>query len=246
MDSGISEFLRGAQPIFKNFSPFDLGGANARTSAKIPGRHSFPLLYSVILVWSSSSSQEFFVLTRMAFITQFAVAFPLGVLGAVAVRKPSWGSLLLNHCRFLSSALVFLLSGVVFLAWRAPSLSDPLMVAARFTWLALIHLAILLYAVLFPGSWIGHFLDGLGVIAYDTYLFHDLFRGLFIGRIPWIRSFRQFCISTLALAFTLGFCRLSWLYFEKPLVKHSHRASYEFTNTRPTQAAQHSPEPART
>jgi peptidoglycan/LPS O-acetylase OafA/YrhL len=165
-----------------------------------------------------------------------ADALLLGVLGAVALREPRWRNLLASRPRFMSGTLLFLLLGVVFLTLRAPDAADTLMATAGFTWMALFYLVILLYAVLFPGGWIGRclrlgWLRGLGIIAYGTYLVHELFLGLFFGRLPSVRSWRDFGVSMLALAFTLGFCRLSWLYFEKPLVKLGHRASYAFNGS---------------
>jgi peptidoglycan/LPS O-acetylase OafA/YrhL len=179
-----------------------------------------------------------------------ADALLLGVLAAIALREPRWRNFLLNHRRLLSYALFFLLAGVAILVWRGPGASTPLMVTAGFTWMALFYLSILLHAVLFPGSWIGHclrwgWLRGLGIIAYGTYLFHEFFLGLFFGRLPFIRSWREFGVSMLALAFTIVFCRLSWLYFEKPLVKLGHRTSYNFANSQTNESPQTAPELVR-
>jgi peptidoglycan/LPS O-acetylase OafA/YrhL len=107
------------------------------------------------------------------------------------------------------------------------------MATIGFTWLALTYLAFLLYALLYRGSWISHSLRwsglrDLGTIAYGTYIFHELFLGVGFGRLPRLRSFNDVALSLLILVFTLLFCRLSWVYFEKPLVKIGHRASYHF------------------
>jgi peptidoglycan/LPS O-acetylase OafA/YrhL len=107
------------------------------------------------------------------------------------------------------------------------------MATVGFTWLAVTYLAFLLYALLYRGSWISHslrwrWLGDLGTIAYGTYIFHSLFLGVGFGRGPWLRSFHDVALSLLILAFTLVLCRLSWVYFEKPLVKLGHRASYHF------------------
>jgi peptidoglycan/LPS O-acetylase OafA/YrhL len=157
----------------------------------------------------------------------------LGVLGAIALRDPRWRAWLLGHRRLLSLALAFFLAGLAFLGWRSPNFAQPLMATVGFTWLALTYLSFLLYALLFPESWMSRclrwgWLRGLGVIAYGTYLFHEFFLSLFFRRVPWVGSWRDLGVSVLTLAFTLVFCRLSWLYFEKPLVKLGHRTSYNF------------------
>jgi peptidoglycan/LPS O-acetylase OafA/YrhL len=101
-----------------------------------------------------------------------------------------------------------------------------------FTWLALFYLAFILFALLFPGSWVSHclrwgWLRGLGIIAYGTYLFHSLFLDMAFGRSPWLKSLRDIGLSFLVLAATLLFCRLSWVFFEKPLVQFGQGKTYQ-------------------
>ncbi|MFZ3202127.1 MAG: acyltransferase, partial [Candidatus Acidiferrales bacterium] len=162
-----------------------------------------------------------------------ADALLLGVLGAIALREPRWRAWLLSKHVLVLTAIGILLLGAAYLCWRAPSAYNPLMATAGFTWLALTYLSILLYALLYRGSWLSHclrwsWLRGLGAISYGAYLFHEFFLGMIYGRTPWVRSWDDVGLSVLALVLTISFCRLSWLYFEKPLVKIGHRASYEF------------------
>jgi peptidoglycan/LPS O-acetylase OafA/YrhL len=160
-----------------------------------------------------------------------ADALLLGVLGAIVLRDPRWRGWLLGKRRFLSLVLVFLLAGVALLTWRSPSPYERLMATAGFTWLALTYLSFLLYTLLYRDSWISRclrwsWLRGLGVIAYGTYLFHEFFLGMFFGRIPWIRSWHDVGLSVIVLVVTISFCRLSWVYFEKPFVQMGHRSHY--------------------
>jgi len=116
--------------------------------------------------------------------------------------------------------------------------------------MALTYLLFLLYSLLFPSVWFSRclrwgWLRGLGLIAYGTYLFHEFFLGMFFGRLPFIKSWRDLAVSIFTLAFTLLFCRLSWLYFEKPLVKIGHRASYQFAIPDPADSAPSATELAR-
>jgi peptidoglycan/LPS O-acetylase OafA/YrhL len=160
----------------------------------------------------------------------------VGVLGAILLREPRWRDWLLDHRRFTPLVLGFLLVGVAFLGWRAPK-DHWYMVTIGATQLALTYLAFLLYALLYRDSWISrclrwNWLCGLGVIAYGTYLFHEFFLGMFFQRTPWIYSWRDVGVSMFSMAVTILVCRLSWLYFEKPLVKIGHRTGYQFGATR--------------
>jgi peptidoglycan/LPS O-acetylase OafA/YrhL len=155
----------------------------------------------------------------------------LGVLGAIVLRDPRWRSWLLGNRRFSSLLLGFLLAGSALLAWRSPSPYQGFMATAGFTLLALTYLALLLYALLYRDSWFSHclrwsWLRGLGMIAYGMYLFHQLFSSLIFGRLPWLHSWHDVGLSVIVLFVTTSFCRLSWLYFEKPLVQLGHRSHY--------------------
>lgn len=169
----------------------------------------------------------------------------LGVLGAIAIRNPDWKSWLLANRRLFLLIGFVLLTGMALLDWRAAYYTSTMsIVAFGFSWISFFYLACLLYAVLFTDSLLSRclrwgWLRGLGIIAYGTYLFHELFLSISFGRVPWLRSFRDFALSLLTLVVTIVFCRLSWLYFEKPLVKLGHHTSYKLNAnlSAPTQAA---------
>jgi peptidoglycan/LPS O-acetylase OafA/YrhL len=56
--------------------------------------------------------------------------------------------------------------------------------------------------------------------------------GLIWGHLPRGMSFSNFATSVIALGITLILCRLSWQFFEKPLVDIGHRVRYEQTAKR--------------
>jgi peptidoglycan/LPS O-acetylase OafA/YrhL len=174
-----------------------------------------------------------------------ADALLLGVLGALAIRSSAsrdW----LSRNRPLSSILLFiLLLGLVGLAWRVPDYRHLPMLSLGYTWLAAFYLSLLLYVLTYRECWIARamrwrWLGWLGTIAYAAYLFHEIVLGAFFSLIwsrpPQLSSLPEACVILLALAVTLILCRLSWVYFEKPLVQWGHRSHYLPVETRKTHA----------
>lgn len=165
-----------------------------------------------------------------------ADALLLGVLGAIAIRDARWRTRLERNLGAMRLALVLFACGFVALAWRSSSPYSLGILTFGFTWLALFYLCILLYGLIFRESWISKclrwkWLGWLGSIAYGAYLFHQLVQGaffsLFRSQPPVIRSYQDFLLSVLALAFALATCHVSWSYFEKPLVQLGHALHYD-------------------
>jgi peptidoglycan/LPS O-acetylase OafA/YrhL len=170
----------------------------------------------------------------------------LGVLGAVALRDErsrNWLSSRQGLFRILAPVL---LVGLAFLTLKGPFPTYFLMLSVGYTWLALSYLCLLLYAVLFPQGWVGRclrwsWLRWLGSIAYGAYLFHGMVFGAILGVIwpgpPALRNPASLFMAVVALGVTLLLCHLSWLYFEKPLVKLGHHLHY---NPKPLPAVERS------
>jgi peptidoglycan/LPS O-acetylase OafA/YrhL len=109
----------------------------------------------------------------------------------------------------------------------------------NYTWIALFYLCVLMIAVTQRSSLLSRLLRvgplmSIGLIAYGTYLFHQVILGLYFaffnGRLPGISSFADFGITILALFATLALAAASWVYFEKPLVRRGHKYRYQSTN----------------
>jgi peptidoglycan/LPS O-acetylase OafA/YrhL len=105
----------------------------------------------------------------------------------------------------------------------------------NYTWIALFYLSILLLAITQRQSLLARAmrnpaLMSIGAIAYGTFLFHEPVLGLCYaltrGTLPVITDFTTLLVTFCSLLLTLGLAKLSWVYFEKPLVGMGHRYAY--------------------
>lgn len=105
----------------------------------------------------------------------------------------------------------------------------------NYTWIALFYLGLLLIAVTQRESLLSRLLRNrwlmaTGIIAYGTYLFHQGILGLYYafayGRKPEIQNLSDLGLTVIALITTLVLAKVSWVYFEKPLVKRAHKYRY--------------------
>ncbi len=186
-----------------------------------------------------------------------ADALLLGVIGAIAMRDARCRAWLAGkQSLFNFVVLPVLLVGLAFfILHRYDAFAFP-MLSLGYTWMAVFYLAVLLHALLWPASWIGaclrwSWLRALGVVAYAAYLFHELVlclvQSLFWRwtRFPIASTAPQWTVTFASVAVTLLLCRLSWVYFEKPLIRRGHRSSYAFPGVLPQPSAQPAPEFAR-
>lgn len=178
-----------------------------------------------------------------------ADALLLGVLAAILLRDPVARARIQNSAFFFVALLVLFL-GLLFLLLRAPDYASPLMSTLGYSWLALLYANILVYAVTRPTSSLSkllrqEWLCWLGAIAYGTYLLHQgaqrlVFRVFSIDP-PAVSGIYSLLITLVALAFTLLVARISWTYFEKPLVRIGHRSDYKFLRGLPNSELAASP-----
>lgn len=105
----------------------------------------------------------------------------------------------------------------------------------NYTWIALFYLCLLLIALTQQQSMLAKTLRNpalisVGVVAYGTYLFHEPVLGLCYaltrGTLPVITDFTTLATTIGALLLTLGLAKLSWVYFERPLIRLGHRYRY--------------------
>jgi peptidoglycan/LPS O-acetylase OafA/YrhL len=160
----------------------------------------------------------------------------LGVLGAIVFRNQGYWDWLKNKARLHRIALYVLVAGAAILTIESPSSASLAMAAGGLTWIGVLYLLFILYVLMHRDGFLSALmrwrsLVWLGSIAYGTYLFHPTAL-IFLSHRVWPRpletdSFSQMWVSIVALIVTLGLCRISWLYFEKPLVRIGHRFRYD-------------------
>ena len=154
-----------------------------------------------------------------------ADALGCGVLCAILVRHQEAWDWLKAHRSLLYAAMAVLSVGVIFL-WAHSH--GRIMTAAGYTWLGLFYSSWLLAAVVHPDAIVrgilnARFLQFMGIHAYGLYMFHQgvnaLMHAGFFGASPVIHNIPTLAVTALAAVATFLLAKLSWAYFEKPLVK---------------------------
>jgi len=129
------------------------------------------------------------------------------------------------------------LAGAGFLTIHAGAWNGAMVQTLGLTWMAALYLCFLLCGISQPGNWLSaclrwRWLTGLGAIAYGVYLIHFYARA-FLYQMIWstdsneIATVGQFVATLLAIPLTLAVCQLSFIFFEKPLIRIGHRWKYE-------------------
>ncbi len=145
----------------------------------------------------------------------------LGVIGALIVRNEKWKSML--QPQLLRIALIVLLLGAAALTAIFKIQTQLPIISIGLTWMAALYLCLILYSQIHREGFIAAFfrqrwLMWMGGIAYGVYLIHDKVL-LVIERY----NLPVLACALVCLLITLGVARLSWRYFEHPLIRLAHR-----------------------
>ena len=164
-----------------------------------------------------------------------ADALSLGVAAAMLVRTPVGRRWLLERRVWLYGLLVAL-AGVYLIFTRMDwSIESFQMSLIGYTCIALLYTILLLLVVSHSDGLLARFfrfrpLVSLGTIAYALYLFHEPVKYIlhlaYLGRPPRVVTLRDAGVQLLALLISIALARLSWAYFERPLINRGHRWSY--------------------
>lgn len=167
-----------------------------------------------------------------------ADALLFGVVCAILLRNANWRQKIASSKYLLAGVLMILLGVAAFLTKIHADLGSYAMASYGFTVLAAQYACLLLLVCTHQSGGIARVarlspLRWLGSIAYGAYLFHMPVQGLLfatmMGGKPRIVDAASFLLSVLAVVLTLGLAHVSWNFFEKRLVKFSHRAQYQLS-----------------
>lgn len=164
-----------------------------------------------------------------------ADALAVGILAAILWRTDSFQEFLARRTSQVKRAAWVLGAGVVALYWWFVHPVSAVTVTIGYTWLALFYVTLLVLALSQPAGLVARcarmpWLRGLGTISYCVYLIHfsfnELAHEILLHARPSISSLQGLGVTLLAAALTLVVAKLSWRYYEKPLVRRGRRYSY--------------------
>ena len=171
-------------------------------------------------------------------------ALLLGVLGACAVRDAASWEWLVEHKAVVGAASIISGAGVLEMIHKHLRLEGPqgisfALASFGFTLIALFYFSLLLLAMTQRGliSRVFRFrgLTELGIVAYGLYLFHTPVIGIVYGlagkATPELTGLATIGLTLASGLVLFALVRLSWVYFEKPLVSRGHRYQYRRANS---------------
>jgi peptidoglycan/LPS O-acetylase OafA/YrhL len=178
-----------------------------------------------------------------------ADALAVGVLAALIWNSPKGRAWLERQTLILYGLFAFLFYGVAYL-WRWSS--DPMLLltqTAGYTLIALFFAVLLLLVLtertfLLSGVMRLGFLRELGGISYCVYIIHTAVyffcHQLILRALPAVTDVRAALVTFLAALLTYAIAKLSWKYFEQPLLRRGHAFQYDFVKPKylqPTESA---------
>ena len=164
-----------------------------------------------------------------------ADSLAIGMLAALLWRGPGMRDWMATHGGILYGLFGVLFAGVAYI-WRWHS--DPLLPLTQtlgYTWLALFFGVTLLLALARPADPLAvltraRFLRQIGGISYCIYIVHEavfLFtHRILLHALPVVTDEKVAAVTILAALITYGVAKLSWKYFEAPLLRHGHAYEY--------------------
>ena len=207
---------------------------------KVTGRRLVYGLTAIVCAAPILRYLAFRYLTRFEYLPSYAMpcradALALGILAAVAWRKPSFRDFLDGHPKVLQRCVAYLLVVLAALTWWLVRPANVITYTIGYSTLAVFYMCLLLLVMsqtegvvarLVRAKWLRY----LGGVSYCVYLIHLTINvwahRLLLGSVPRIYDLPGVGVTLLAGAVTLLVASLSWKYFEKPLIRRGHRYAY--------------------
>jgi peptidoglycan/LPS O-acetylase OafA/YrhL len=164
-----------------------------------------------------------------------ADAFAIGILAALFWRSAGFRAWLGVHGRMLAVLCAGSLAGVAALVHWYPAYNSLPMISVGYTWIAGFYAIILIAAIGKPAGAIARFtrmgwLREFGRVSYCFYLIHLALRLILQILVRAVAgptgAWEEIGISIAAIALSYEFARLSWNYFEYPLLRRGHSYHY--------------------
>jgi len=164
-----------------------------------------------------------------------ADALSMGVLLAVGWRKQEWKARFLRHSTLAFTLCSLALIAVAFLAFGNPSPYSQAMAAWGLSCIDASCAFLLAVAIMFPnGRWASvcrwPFLAELGRLSYCLYVIHQavnlVCHEVLLGATPSFLDWNSAGVTILAALLAYGLAKLSWIFFEHPLLRRGH--AYKF------------------
>jgi peptidoglycan/LPS O-acetylase OafA/YrhL len=163
-----------------------------------------------------------------------ADALVLGVLAAYSLRQRRVWDFLCSHAHLVRCVLGLLALTVLLFGLKGYGFKSKQMISAGYTCMALLYTSLLVLAVTQKGKLVSRFLQArpliqIGQLAYGIYLIHEIITWFchvyFVFGPP--RSLQaEFWTELVTLPLVYGIARLSWQYFEKPMLSLGYRYKY--------------------
>ena len=159
----------------------------------------------------------------------------LGMLAAILWRDLEFRAFLVRNKTTLYAVFGLLLAGMFALGTWFPRPDNAVTQTVGASWIALFYLSLLLILLTDTAGLIARvarngWLVECGRISYCMYLIHAavkyFFENLITHGATQIAHWRTGTALLLALALTFGLARLSWKFFEVPLLRQGHRYKY--------------------
>jgi peptidoglycan/LPS O-acetylase OafA/YrhL len=164
-----------------------------------------------------------------------ADALCMGVLCALIARTPGWWDRLLARRATLRGVTGILLLGMIVLTVSGSAPMSTLMVTIGYSWIALFYASCLLLAITASDGPLYRVLTNprlmsLGTVAYFTYLAHlpitEACKRAVVLRFPASSPLVHLAAYTIGVALTLVLAKLSWRFFEQPMLRRGHVYRY--------------------